>query len=375
MKRSVLLTLLLSILLLGGAFLLYQRLFETRPLVVSEEKPDAGLSAGANSHVEKGEEKSDAGSSTVGQDVEDSRNAKKLASDVGVQLAKSSGSTDGGIRGQDGGLLAVTEPASEKTFRARVQNVRGRVEARDKNNAWKPVESGAFLDENNAVRTGRSGEANLTMGSGVKVRLSPRSEFNIQELKNGLSRIELSEGHVTASVTPDGKQVLKVAAKGSDAVVQSSGGEFGVVTDGKGQVAVATTKGSVRFTSRGETVEVKAGSQSTVLKGHMGPIAPKLIPRSLLLKASPAQVKTNRSSTVVEGRTTPGSLVRVGGGVTPTDARGRFRRRVALKDGVNRVRVEVVAPSGETRTKILPPVLVDRKKPTINANMQWGEGG
>jgi len=354
-KRNVVITLVLCLLLLGGAFVVYQRTFDDGKGQVTDQ----------NGHRNNGHTQGNGHNN--GTTAPDDKGVGKTPTTADAGVAK--------VAKTDAPPAAADAGTAPKAFSAEVINVRGRVETRTKDGPWGKVAAGQTLGEDDAIRTGRSGEANLAMGDGVKVRLSPRSEFNIQELKDGLSQIELSEGHVTASVDPDGKQVLKVAAKGSDAVVQSSGGDFGVVTDGRGQVAVATAKGSVRFTSRGKTVEVPAGTQSTVQKNGAGPTAPKQIPRSLLLKASPAQVKTNRSSTVVEGRTTPGSLVRVAGVLTQVDAKGRFKRRVSLKEGVNRVKVDVVTPTGERRQKALPPVLVDRKKPTIDASMKWGEGG
>lgn len=340
MKRSLLVTIVVVALLLAGAYWLNLQLFEKTPPGPS---PDVATKVAAtpSTAAPKGD---------VAQTA-DAGPALELKSDAGPPPA--------------GAGVAI---------KARVASVRGKVETRNKEGDWTNLTAGQALSKDDSVRTGRSGEANLDVGNGVKVRLSPRSEFSIQELDEKLSRIRLAEGHVTASVDPNGNQVLKVEAEGSDAVAQSSGGTFGVISDGKGQVAVATTTGKVKFTSKGKSVDVLAGTETSVTS-TTGPATPRPIPKSLLLKVAPKSVKTRLRSTYVEGSTQPGNVVRVAGKNARVDERGRFRVKVALRDGPNRLGVEVTDASGRVRKKKLPPVIVDRTKPNINASMEWGGGG
>lgn len=256
--------------------------------------------------------------------------------------------------------------------RAEVISARGTVQTRaGSKGPWSAVSVGQRLATDDAVRAGRNAEATLRMGNGVEVRLSPRSEFTIRELNDEVSKIRLEEGHVTASVDEDGKRVLKVAARGTDAEAESRGGQFGVVTDGNGQLAVATSTGSVKLTAGGETVDVAAGQTSSVTDG--APSAPSTIPSSLFLKvAGLGATKTNQTQVTVTGQTDPGSIVRSGEQVAKVDEKGRFKVQVPLKDGTNTVAVEVTDAQGRTKTQALPPITVDRVKPSIEAETTWG---
>src|SRR6185369_16199087 len=105
----------------------------------------------------------------------------------------------------------------------------------------------------------------------------------------------------------------RLEAKGSDAIVETRGGRFSMLSDGHGQVAVATETGQVRLQAKGKEVSVGAGTQSIVQPGS-APKAPSPIPKSLLLKvAAPGRPVQREPEHDVEGTATPGSVVRVKG--------------------------------------------------------------
>ncbi len=257
--------------------------------------------------------------------------------------------------------------------RAEIVAARGRVEARTgERGPWSGASVGQRLNTDDSVRAGRNAEATLRMGNGVEVRLSPRSEFSIRELTESTSKIRLEEGHVTASVDEDGKRTLRVAARGTDAEAESKGGEFGVVTDGRGQLAVATSTGSVKLSAGGQSVDVAAGQTSAAVAGGT-PSAPRAIPSSLFLKiGNLGSTRTRETSVTVTGTTDPGSVVSAAGTPARVDDKGRFRVKVPLKDGANTVAVDVTDASGRTKSKTLPTIILDRKKPGIEAETQWG---
>lgn len=271
--------------------------------------------------------------------------------------------------GADGGVLVAT-PVPTATLTA----ARGTVQVRHGDDGtWSDAVPGQKLSAEDSVRAGRNAEASVTMGDGVEVRLSPRSELRVRELSEAVARVRLDEGHVTATVDDGRGRILRVQAKGSDAEAESKGGTFGVVTDGRGQLAVATTTGSVKLSARGQTVEVVAGQTSTAANGS-GPSAPTAISSSLFLKLGTlAATKTNQTTTTVAGTTTPGTLVRVGDQTTTSDGKGRFSLKVPLRDGKNDLAIEVQDASGRREDKKLPTVLVDREKPGIDANVEWGK--
>lgn len=328
MRSSVVVTVVLVALILFGAVLLYPRLFDG---------PD------------------------------DAQPTTTPGTDAGpVTLAEA-----GAFPKQDAG---VESPVLEQ--RATVVSTRGRVEVRGKDGAWVSSAVGQQLGPDEAVRTGRNGEANLAFGDGIEVRISPRSEFSVRDLQKDVSRIRLKEGHVAASVDPTKSRALQVEAKGSDALAESKGGSFGVVTDGRGQLTVATETGSVKLSARGKTVEVEAGTTSTVTTDGDGPTAPKAIPKSLFLKLQdPNAKRTNQAVTTVEGETTPGSVVHVDGELAQLDSKGRFRVKVKLKDGSNRVSVNVLDAMGRQQAASSDEIVLDREKPKIETNMTWGGGG
>jgi len=249
--------------------------------------------------------------------------------------------------------------------------LRGRVQVRRGEGAWVDADVNIALAAADSVRAGRNAEAAVRLGNGVEVRLSPRSELRVSEINMAVSKVRLDEGHVVASVG-EGGRTLQVQAKGSDAAAESRGGTFGVVTDGRGQLAVAATTGSVKVTAQGAEVEIGAGQGTTVDPGK-APSAATEVPSSLFLKLGAlAATQTNQTSTTVQGKTSPGALVRVGDQVATSDARGNFSMRVPLKDGKNELAVEVVDASGRREDQRLPAVIVDREKPKIDAAVQWG---
>ncbi len=249
--------------------------------------------------------------------------------------------------------------------------IRGKVLVRHGNGAWADAELNAELGLEDAVRAGRNAEVTLRLGDGVEVKLSPRSELSVRELTEAVSKVRLDEGHVTATVTAGGR-ALRVAARGSDAEAESKGGTFGVVTDGRGTLAVAATTGTVRVSAAGAAVDVHAGEATTVSAGAT-PAEPTASPSSLFLKLGAlASTQTNQTSTTVSGTTAPGALVRVGDAVVTADGSGRFSMKVPLRDGKNELSVDVVDASGRHEDKRLPAVIVDRVKPPIDANVQWG---
>lgn len=275
--------------------------------------------------------------------------------------------------GAGAGAATTTTPEKPPVGEMIVSSTRGTVQVRHGDDgAWVDALPGQKLSPEDSVRAGRNAEATIGMGDGVEVKLSPRSELRVRELSEAVARVRLDEGHVIATVDDGKGRVLRVQAKGSDAEAESKGGTFGVVTDGRGQLAVATTTGTVKLTAKGESVDVGAGQTSTVIAGG-APSAPAALPSSLFLKIGAlAATQTNQTSTTVSGTTSPGALVRVGDQTTTSDSKGRFAMKVPLRDGKNELAVEVQDAAGRTEDKRLPPVLVDRQKPTIDAAVQWG---
>jgi len=354
MKKSLAISLVLLLLVLGGAGLLYERLF--------------GASSSTTTPVGATDDPVATATTTTTGGPSDTPTASV---DGGVAVASARGVGDAGAAGAT--TTGSESPTATGPRTAIATMVQGFVEMRaGAAEAWKKLAVNDALNDDDAVRTGRNGEAHIRLSDGIVVRLSPRSEFTIRELAAGASRVRLETGHVSAAVDSSKGEVLRVEAKGSDAVAETRGGEFGMVTDGAGQVAVATTTGSVNLTARGSTVQVDAGKTSSVTKGE-GPSAPVALPSSLLLKvADPVRKTTNARSTVVEGTTSPGALVVAQETTVVADKSGKFRVPVRLADGANAIGVAVVDALGRRKEVALPEIVLDRKKPEIDAQMTWG---
>jgi len=271
----------------------------------------------------------------------------------------------GGGSGEDGGATPT---------RAVVVDVRGTTQRQLENGRWVDLAPGESLSLDDTVRTLSGGGMQLRLGNAVQVRLTSRTEVTIRELSERASRVRIREGRVVAEVDPAGKTVLRVEAKGSDAVAEAQGGRFSVISDGRGHVAVATTVGTIKLTAGGESVEVGAGQTSLVV-GEAAPSAPTDIPKSLFLKvAGPEKEIQREPETVVEGKTQPGSLVRVGARIAQVAADGSFRIKVPLREGENRLEVKVTDVAGREKSQQLAPITVDTKEPEIqNTEVHWGE--
>jgi hypothetical protein len=270
--------------------------------------------------------------------------------------------------GADAGS-GIAAPASTG---AHLTEVRGSVQVKAGAGAWHDAVFGEVLSADDAVRAGRNAEAVLVAGDGVEVRLSPRSELSVRELNEAAARVRLEEGHVTANVDVSRRRVLRVQARGGDAVAESRGGSFGAITDGAGQLAVAAETGSLQLTAGGASVDVAAGQSSTAIAGA-APSLPQATPGSLFLKLGAlAATRTNQTSTTVQGQTAPGAIVRVGAMTAAADREGRFVMKVPLQDGRNELAVEVTDAAGRASAQPLPDVVVDRNKPALDAAVRWG---
>jgi hypothetical protein len=295
---------------------------------------------------------------------------------------------DGRERHRDAAEMAVSAPAAVDggtavesksgdggtgLAKAAIVDVRGLAQKRQQDGRWIDVAAGEQLALDDAVRTLGGGAMLVQLGNAVQVRLTPHTEVTIRELTERASRVRIEEGRIVAEVSPQGKTVLRVEAKGSPAAAEANSGSFSMISDGRGQVAVATTAGSVRLFASGSAVEVPAGKAARV-EGQAAPTAPAEIPRALFLKVAAPQREIQRErETTISGTTTPGALVRVGGQLARVDEKGQFKIKVPLQEGKNRLDVQVIDVAGNVRQETIPPIVVDTREPAIkNTEVRWG---
>ena len=248
--------------------------------------------------------------------------------------------------------------------------IEGRLERKALDGTWQAVLVGDSVSKDDALRTiGEGSSAVLEIGlDGTQIELA--GECTVPTLTTELSTVKIIDGRVAARVTPFGESTVRVEAHGSDAVAETSDGDFSVLSTGGGSVAVASRRGSVAVSAAGKTVAVEAGEQTLVVdKGPPSP--PTTLSPSLLLKVGKTARQLRVRETLVRGTTTPGAIVSVGGVRVQADAKGEFATMVALREGHNRFRVVVEDALGRTRGQDLPSVHVDSKAPKTQTGIEW----
>jgi hypothetical protein len=255
----------------------------------------------------------------------------------------------------------------------RVLKANGLLETRSaQEEAWRKLTQGDRLTVEDRVRTGRNAMAVLQVGEAGKIQLAARSELTFRKVSGDVVRVRLEEGRLTAEAEEGSGKLLQVETAGSDATAESHVGRFTMMSDGRGQVAVATETGRVRFRALGREVEVTAGKTSLV-SGKAAPTPPTKVPTSLLLKVvPPARAVQRETEHELVGRVTPGSFVRANGRPVHPDAQGHFRLKVPLNEGRNAIEVVAVDALGREKATLLD-ITVDSKAPSLKGVMTWGQ--
>jgi hypothetical protein len=266
-----------------------------------------------------------------------------------------------------GGEAKAPEP---RQLTGVVTQVSGEVEKWSNGN-WMRVKRGELLTASDRVRTGPGGQAELELGPTVRVNVADLTELTIGQISESLSRVRLEDGRLASVVDGSEGFRFRVDVRGSDAVVETEDGEFGVLKRGDTPVTVASRTGNVRLVARGKLVELKAGEQSLVYPGE-APTPPTRLPSSLLLKlGKPPSGKLRNPELVVSGTVTPGTYVTVAGRPARVAPDGSVEQSVRLEEGVNVVEVKVEDVLGRQRTEHLPRVVVDSTAPPVSGKVTW----
>lgn len=238
---------------------------------------------------------------------------------------------------------------------------------------WMPAAEGTEILPGMGLRTGADGSATVSYAQGedtkgISLALEKNSEVHLDRLDDEVARFVVGKGLVVIDVEPDGKRVVQLVADGSDAITETRGGRVAMLNDGKGQVQTAVIEGEAMVEAQGEQVKVQAGEQTLVRPGK-APAKPTKIPKSLLVKVrwpgagGDAEVATAKKRHRITGKTTPGSLVRIGKTVVSADGRGKFSAVVDLVEGRNKITVEVVDVLGRSQVIDSPTIQLDTKAP------------
>ncbi len=271
----------------------------------------------------------------------------------------------------DAAAVAVAPPpdAAPSAPSVVVTSVEGTVERRTGEHTWEPIAAGAALSPDDVLRTGDDGAVAIAVGD-AEVRMDPNTQIAVPAITETVAGVRLGQGRIAANVPGDSGRVFGVNVDGSDAVAETSSGEFAVLTSGDGEAIVAATRGTVRVTAKQKTVEVTAGELSVVERGAP-PSAPKAIPSSLFLKVKRPGKKQRSKKYTVRGKTAPGAVIRVNGVPVRVDASGAFSEVIALEEGKNDVAIESRDVGGR-REKQRVEVVVDSTGPRVGGDVKWG---
>jgi hypothetical protein len=265
--------------------------------------------------------------------------------------------------------IPKTLAASQRTI---VTALSGLVELRKAaGHGWQPLGLNHELKDDDALRTSKGAHAQVAVGAAVRLEVSEQSEFTLSNTADDLSQLRLEGGRIAAHVGGAGNSRLRVEVRGSDAVAESNQAAFSMLRRADGQVTVAATEGSVGLRAHAHGVQVDAGQQSIVAVDQP-PSEPKRIPSSLFLKVvriGPLQI--SKRETEVGGATTPGAALTINGVPVNTDGQGRFKAKVALREGKNAVVVTAQDALGRTQEKTLPPIHVDTQAPKLGGEVVW----
>jgi len=248
-----------------------------------------------------------------------------------------------------------------------VASVEGRVTRRTTSGELVEVRVGDVVPFDQTVET-EDGAATLNLAESTTVELGGQSAVTVSEADDGAQQLRLERGRTSAAVGPSGDG-LRVTFPNSDAVAEVQDGDVRAITDGSGHVTVASDRGRVRLSARGESVVIAEGEESEVLTDQP-PSAPRPVPRSFFLRVRRPPSLTRAPATTVNGQATPGAVVLINGEPTAVDANGRFRRRVPLREGRNAVTVRAEDVRGRTQSSSVA-VTLDTSASNIESNVDW----
>ena len=220
---------------------------------------------------------------------------------------------------------------------ARIVSVKGEVHRGASAGDWTLVREGDTLRENDRIRTGAGGAAELSMGDKSSVLVSESTEVGVEEISRAVHRFRLVRGRVTADYAPDGRRALRIEGTRGQLAEAEREARFSVLARGE-TFTLATERGKVNLASAGAVVTVEAGRQASVT-GEKAPAASTPIPAEVLLlatgKAGPG------GCAEIRGTAPPGSEVTVAGIPAVVDAAGRFTVKLTGEASQRKVAVSI----------------------------------
>ena len=212
---------------------------------------------------------------------------------------------------------------------------------------------GDKLHESDSLRTGKGARTDLQLGSGSRLTVAESTQLTVREISEKVHRFKLNRGRISADYKPNGERVLRVENEAGDAVAETKGARFSLLSTGQ-SLAVASAEGAVDLTAQAKTVTVGAGQQAIALAGKP-PSAAEAIPASLLLKVADASAAHHQEGLCaeVDGAAPRGAEVLIDG-VPAQLVDGKFHQRVPKEKDKRAVLVAVRDASGRETTRTVP---------------------
>jgi hypothetical protein len=245
---------------------------------------------------------------------------------------------------------AAPAPPPEPALAALVLSAGDDVE-RTRAGEWARALAGDALAVADSIRTGRASTAEVQLGRGARVTVSPRTEVTVRELTAAVQRIGLLRGRVAVDVERDGTRVVRVEDASGALRVTSSGGRIGVVA-APDSLAIVAEDGGATLESAGGAVEVPPGHQSAAWLGR-APVAPAPIPRALLMRVVEA-VEARSAGVCDVVRVDVAAEVLVDGAPVKTPADGRLVLRAPPRGRRRHVELVVRHAGGKVDRRTVP---------------------
>jgi FecR protein len=214
---------------------------------------------------------------------------------------------------------------------------------------------GQRLGAEDSVRTGKGAHTDLQVGPRSRLTIAEASQLTVREITEKVHRFKLTRGRIAVDYQRDGARLLRIESADGEAVAETHGARFGVLSTGSA-VAIATETGAVNLTSSQGAVEVSAGKQAVAETGKP-PSAAEPIPAKLLLKvadAAPPQEREEQLCAEVAGTAPLGAEVLVDGTPAAIADDGGFRVRVPAARGKTGVQVAIRDATGRETIRTVP---------------------
>ena len=257
----------------------------------------------------------------------------------------------------------AAKPEPVKVVAAQLIRADGAVQMRFGEGDWQNASVGAAVAPGTDLRTGEGASAALSYPGSLDVEIAADADFRLEQVDENVAKVVVRGGLVVADVRPESGKLLQMSVAGSDAVAETRDGRVHVLTDGKGKVQAAVSRGTATVGAGGEKVQLLAGYQTTVTPGS-APQPPSLVPHSLLLKVRwPPESMTAKRRQLVVGTTNPGVRVRIGDTFAIADGLGQFRAVIELNEGSNEIRAYALDVYGRTEQARSPAIELDTRAP------------